>query len=171
MIEPNPIAPRSSGRYGDGMIRTVFAAAFLATLGHSAACTCAERTAEDPQDDELLERRLAGCESLCEAQAGDCGPLPNDLIKSHDDCVRECATLEGDLAGGWGYQYSTDRDECAPEWQLHTQCVTALSCTDQQLYWKPAEQSPPPEERPCHEEWQAMTNCVYEHPCCGERDG
>lgn len=134
------------------------------------SAACADRPANDPPPD-LLDRRIADCEALCSLQVSDCGPLPNEHVPTHDDCVRECATLEGLLSSGWGYQYSTDEDACASEWRARVDCLVGLSCEAQQLYWQPTEQDPPRSERACYDETEAMHTCVHAHPCCEDSDG
>ena len=135
----------------------------VAALGQTAACTCAERTAEDPPDDGLLERRVPGCEALCSSRVSECGPPPNEIIKTQDQCVFECASVDGDISADWGYNAASGEDVCAVEWQAHTDCILALSCDAQKVYWQPVAEPPPPEERSCHAEWEAMQLCVYEN--------
>jgi hypothetical protein len=152
------------------MSRFATGALLASTVGFAASCTCDGRTTEDPPpDDELLEHRIAPCEAMCEVQLGECGPLPNAEITTQAQCVRECASADGNLSSGWGYQQSTKADGCIAQWQAHAECLLALTCDQQQIYWRPVEEQPPFDERACSVEWRAMTQCVHEHPCCEEK--
>ena len=132
------------------------------------ACSCSRQVHDSPDDVALLDRRVSDCTALCEIQVGECGAPPNPIIPDVQTCVRECATVDGDLSGGWGYQQASGRDECAPEWKEHAACVVALSCADQKMYWQPAEQDPPAAQRPCYDETLQRSVCVSNHPCCDE---
>jgi len=142
------------------------AIALSIAIGSLAATSCSRQVSEDPPEVDLVPHRIAPCEALCDVQLGECGPLPNEFIKDLDDCVRECATTDGDLSSGWGHQLETEQDACINEWMEHATCITDLTCEDQQIYWSPAESGPPQTERPCYEQWSRMTMCVYAHPYC-----
>lgn len=131
-------------------------------------CSCEDRPTEDAPVDGLLDRRIGPCEALCEIVVGDCGPFPNETIRTKEDCVRECATADGDFSSGWGYQQSTEADACSSEWQAHADCLLALSCEQQKVYWRPVEEDPPKSERACYSESEAVASCVQAHPCCEE---
>ncbi|MEM9457799.1 MAG: hypothetical protein AAGF11_26710 [Myxococcota bacterium] len=147
------------------LTRIVFAVSF----GVAIVSSCSRNIPEDPpQEDDLLERRVDSCRALCNVQVGDCGPFPNEFIESLDQCVHECASANGDLSGGWGYQIKTEIDACASEWKEHADCIIALSCDEQRIYWRPVEEDPPQSERSCYAEWSRMMQCVVEHPCCEE---
>jgi len=152
---------RSGSRWATELVLTC-------VIGFSASWACSRRVDDPPETEDLLPRREADCRALCEVMVGECGPLPNDVIDSVDTCIRECATPNGDLSGGWGYQESTEADACASEWKTHAQCIIDLSCEEQRLYWQPPESPPPPSDRPCYAEWTRMTECVLAHPCCNE---
>lgn len=151
------------------MRRPLLMIATVVALAQTAACTCAERTAEDPPPDpDLVAHRVAPCEGYCEVMFSECGPFPTEHIKSKDECIRECATLEGNLSAFWGYQYSTGQDACVNEWQAHVDCLAAMSCEEHKIHWSEPSAAPPKEERPCFAEWESVTQCVNTHPCCEE---
>jgi hypothetical protein len=115
------------------------------------------------RDDDLLAHRIEPCELLCKVQTDPvCGYGPTDAYDGQEGCVRECASVSGDQSWGWGYQQTTKKDACAAEWMAHSHCVRALSCEQQRVYFSDASVPPPPEQRPCWDEWFAMSICATE---------
>lgn len=119
---------------------------------------------------ELIQHRVQPCEAWCNVQADPvCGYGPTEAYDDESGCVRECATAEGVVGWGWGYQEKTKEDACASEWKALSACVLALSCEQQHGYFADASVPPPPEERPCWDQWTAMSTCTVNNPCCSER--
>ena len=148
--------------------RTLAVLAAACSLSMAMSCNC-NRQITETDDPDILERREPHCRDLCEVQVSECGVGVNEVIDSIDTCVHECAILEGTLVGGWGYVVRSDTDECAQEWIAHKECVLALSCEDQQLYFLPTEVEPHPKQRPCFDEQRTMLLCSASHPCCEEQ--
>lgn len=121
------------------------------------------------KDPEFIQHRLQSCEAWCRVQADPvCGYGPSEAYENESGCVRECATADGALAWGWGYQEKTETDACVSEWKAVSACVLALPCEEQHAYFADASTPPPPDQRPCWAEWTAMSTCTIDHPCCGD---
>lgn len=134
--------------------------AVAATLGVLVGAACNSKIEDKP---ELIEDRIAGCEKLCRVMADPvCGTpaSPNVRHWEMQECVEECATADGDISGGWGYEPSTGEDACTAEWHKQTDCIAALSCEDQRLYYSGEATLRPEDEQPCYSEVRAMLDCA-----------
>lgn len=150
---------------GKGLRRPI---GLLATIPIAALVTvaCGPRIIEE-HEVELIESRVDPCIDWCTLETDEaCGMGETPAYEGFDECVEECATVGGMRSAGWGYQLSTDRDLCVPEWQAHYECVAALSCTDQLLYFTghpdgegPDEDRVRPEDRACFDVWNTMSRC------------
>jgi hypothetical protein len=134
----------------------------LASSGLTIVASCR------PEREPGLEHRAESCQAWCAVAAGSCGTGPTASYDTVEECVQECTTPDGDVGWGWGYEESKKADACVAEWTAHTDCVAALTCAQQQVYFSSVTQDPPVEERGCYAEWDAMFDCVREHPCCEE---
>jgi hypothetical protein len=108
----------------------------------SVALVCLAATACGPkpkEEKDLIQRRVEPCRQWCEVQVdAECGSGPTLAFDDVEGCIDECATPDGNLSAGWGYQADTKKDACVPEWNAHRACVAALSCGDRQLYFSDA---------------------------------
>lgn len=138
------------------------------TIATTIAVACGPEVTEESEV-ELVESRVEPCTDWCTLETDEtCGMGETPAYEDFDDCVEECATVGGMRSAGWGYQRSTDRDLCVSEWQAHYECVAALSCTDQLIYFTghpdgegPDEDRVRPEDLPCIDAWRAMSLCEY----------
>jgi len=123
-----------------------------------APCSCS-RTIDERDGPDLLEHRVEGCEQFCEVRSSECGPNADEPW-TVDECVEECATIDGALSWHWGPQSGTQEDACIVEWRAHADCLVAATCDEQMTYWLPVPGDPPLEERVCWEERRARDLCA-----------
>lgn len=123
-----------------------------------ASCSCS-RTIDEQGEPELLQHRVDDCQRFCEVRSGECGP-DSDEPWTVEECVEECATIDGALSWHWGPQADTREDACIAEWKAHSDCLLAATCDEQQIYSRPTPGDPPLEERVCWEERHARDLCA-----------
>ncbi len=165
--------PKTRSSRHDAVVRgpcraRVFAAgiSILLVLGGT-ACS---RAIETDESVELIRSRIESCTQWCQLETHEsCGMGTTPAYSDMDGCIEQCATPNGTRAAGWGHNTSTESDACIPQWQEHYECVAALTCTDRLVYFTghpdgsgPDAQRVAPEQRPCHDQWNEMSNCEIE---------
>jgi hypothetical protein len=126
-----------------------------------ASTACGPKPKEENPD--IIQSRVAPCREWCKVQADpECGVGPTPAYDDLEGCVDECATPDGDVSSGWGYQAATKRDACAAEWTARKDCLVALSCETQKFLFSEEYLQSPEEDRPCWQEFITMSECAYE---------
>ena len=115
------------------------------------------------EQEALIEHRIAPCQEFCEIQFGECVSLSVETYDDAEECTASCATPDGAASWGWGHQ-KDGTDACAAEFKAMTQCVVALSCEDQELYFSEEVHTLPDAERPCWTPFKSMADCQIAHP-------
>lgn len=124
----------------------------------------------EPTKEDLIEHRVQPCSQWCEIHTSrECG-RPVEVWDDVDDCVRECATHDGDASFGWGYQ-SDGTDACAAEWTEMSTCASHLTCEDQRVFFSEDYGALAESERPCWEPFDTMVECQNAHPYQPKQEG
>lgn len=117
------------------------------------------RVIEEEEPPELIEHRVEPCRTWCSAQLDpECGAIIEDQeFRAVEDCVEDCASS---LRWGWAQQ-EDGTDACAEEWFAMADCMGALSCEEQQSYFRRVSSD---WDYPCKEEIMSKIDCWNSTP-------